>query len=215
MERSITVKGTGQVSVRPDLIEIPMTIEAVDPDYELAAAANARRIEAIRASLLPLGFERESIKTVNYQVSAQYESVRDEHDNWVQRFKGYACVHELRIEFGLDTDRLSAVLGALAACEAFPELSVCFTVRDPDAVRTQLLENAAENAREKAEVLCRASGVTMGRLMRIDYSWTDINVYANSRVMADGTAMMKKAMIEIEPEDIRVRDDAVFVWEIE
>ena len=52
-----------------------------------------------------------------------------------------------------------------------PELSIVFTVKDPSAVNKELLKSATANAREKAEILCEASGVELGKLLIIDYNW--------------------------------------------
>ncbi len=44
---------------------------------------------------------------------------------------------------------LERTLNAIAESKAEPELSIRFTVRDGSAVKSALLEAAAENAREK------------------------------------------------------------------
>ena len=81
-----------------------------------------------------------------------------------------------------------------------------------------MLISATKNAKEKAIVLCEAAGVTLGDLLSIDYSWTDINVfsptdfsmgYNNSRILSVNEG------IGIEPEDVKVADTATFIWQIQ
>ena len=127
--------------------------------------------------------------------------------------------HSLRIKFDFDTRLLSKSLGAITACFAEPELSVRFTVKDKDAVSTALLESTYVNAKAKAEILARASSVTLGSLVSIDYSWGELHLYSPTHYeIAERCIPMPCAAdhdIEIEPDDIDVSDSVTFVWEIE
>lgn len=214
MERTVTVQGTGRVSAAPDLIEIPLSLSAADPDYEAAAAQSEAQLTALRAALAPLGFAEADLPTVNYRVSTEYESVPDERGVYHSRFAGYRCDHELKLAFDLDMDRLSAVLTALSACSAKPQFSIRFTVRDPDAVYAGLLRSAAENARAKAEVLCAASGAKLGELLHIRYGRNEEAVSSRTNVMfaCDEAAPRAKGLMNFQPEDIRLSDTATFIW---
>ena len=79
-------------------------------------------------------------------------------------FAGYVCTYEQRLCFDFDVARLSKALNAVAKSKAQPELNVSFTVKQPELLQAQLLENAAESARTRAEILCRASGMRLGEL---------------------------------------------------
>ena len=215
MERTITVKGVGKASARPDLIVIPLSLCAEAEEYDAAAALAERQLEALRAVLAPLGFAKDDLPTVNYEVATNYESQPDEHGIYRSHFVGYRCSHELRLEFPLDTERLSAVLAALSGCEAKPEFSVRFTVRDPDALYAELLRSAAENARGKAEALCAASGVQLGELLHVRYSWDEVNVISSSRVMLACDAAPRAKGLDITPEDVKSSDTVTFIWAIQ
>ena len=216
MERTVTIQGTGRVSAAPDRIELPLSLTAVDPDYETAAAQSEAQLMALRAALEPLGFAEADLPTVSYQVSTEYESVPDEHGVYRSRFVGYRCNHELKLAFDLDMDRLAAVLSALSACSAKPQFSIRFTVRDPDAVYDALLRAAAENARAKAEVLCAASGAKLGKLLHIRYGRNETEVYSRTNAMfACDEAAPRAKGLSIRPDDIHLSDTATFIWAIE
>ena len=74
------------------------------------------------------------------------------------------------------------------------------------------------NARQKAEILTRAAGVTLGTLLSIDYNWGELHLYSptSCSVGSDDLLMTCSAPADmaIEPDDIDVSDSAVFVWEI-
>ena len=218
MERIITVKGTGRVSTPPDQIEIPITLTATDADYGKTMEKGAEQLAALQASLDALGFAPEDIKTVSFQINTNYENQEDDRGRWQQVFAGYRCTQSCRVSFPLDMERLSGTAAALADCSACPDFHISFTVQDPEAVRAALLEDAARNAREKAEILCRATGVTLGALLRIDYNLGRNDFRSGTDVVVDEAMPMlaKRAAVNLsfQPEDIRAEDSASFVWSI-
>ena len=214
MARTITVKGMGRVTTAPDSVVISMNLEAHKMDYEATMELAAKNIELLNLSLEEIGFKKKSVKTTNFNIRTDYESVRDKNGNYNSVFNGYICSHRLKVEFDFDTKRLGQTLYAISRCLVDPELSIAFTVKDPSAVNKELLKSATVNAREKAEILCEASGV----LLTIDYNWGELNVISHTDYMLEERCMAMPvgslADIDIEPDDIDVSDTATFVWEI-
>ena len=216
--KTITVKGMGRVSVKPDLIVLSMRLETEDKEYDKTMQLAAERIEQLNKSLEAIGFEKQSVKTTNFYVRTDYESVRDKNGSYKNVFKGYVCSHNLKVEFDFDTDRLAKALSAISDCVAKPEFSISFTVKAPANVSVELLKSAASNAKEKAEILCAASGVKLGELISIDYNWGEINVNSDTEYKIESRCMMKAeaglSNIDIQPDDVNVNDTATFVWEL-
>lgn len=71
---------------------------------------------------------------------------------------------------------------------------------------------------EKAEILTKASGVTLGELVSIDYNWGELHLYSPTRYEMEDDCLMKisaaPTAMDIEPDDIDVSDSVTFVWEI-
>jgi len=218
MPRTITVKGIGNVTAAPDYVVISMSLEAQDNDYDETMELAAKQIELLNSSLEAIGFEKKSVKTTSFNVRTDYERVKDRNGNYKSVFNGYICSHRLKVEFDFDTKRLAQTLYAISKCLAKPELSISFTVKDPAAVNKELLRSATINAKEKAVILCEASGVELGELLTIDYNWGELNIVSRTDYMLEDKCMAMPvgglADIEIEPDDIDVSDTATFVWEI-
>lgn len=51
-------------------------------------------------------------------------------------------------------------------------------MKDKEAVDAALLDSACANAKAKAEILTKASGVTLGELVSIDYNWGELHLYS-------------------------------------
>lgn len=217
MARTITVKGIGRASARPDLVVLSMTLECKHKDYDKAMEMAADYIQHLNDTLGAVGFEKGSAKTTNFNVRADYDRIKDRNGNYTSVFSGYEVTQNLKLSFDFNMDRLSQALSAIARCLSHPQLSIAFTVKDATAINEEMLRSATANARRKAEILCEASGVTMGDLVAIDYNWGELDIYSHTRFDCCEEAMapmMAAKAIDIDPDDIDVSDTATFVWEI-
>ena len=215
MTRTITVKGVGSVSVRPDYITLSLSVRTTHKDYEKAMKEADKRVNLLEKAAKSLGFEEGSLKTLQFDVKTEYKYVSDRK----RVFDGYRCFYQLKLSFDFDQKRLLDVLSTMANSDANPEFDISFTVKHPEQVSAELLASAAENAREKAEILCRASGVELGQLITIDYNWGELKVVSTTRIQtADYSRNVCTGFggisTKMEPDDINLKDSAAFVWEI-
>lgn len=218
MNKTITVKGIGNASARPDYVVISMALESTDKEYSKAMEHAAENITLLTETLVATGFEKEALKTTNFNVRTDYDSIRKKDGSYESVFRGYVVSHNLKIEFDFKADQLSKALSAIGSCTAHPQMSIAFTVKDPTAINEEMLRAATMNARRKAKILCEVSGKKLGDLLSIDYNWGELNIFSNTRYdMAEecmAAPMMMAKSIDFEPDDIDVSDTATFVWEI-
>lgn len=210
------IKGKGNLKVRPDMTRVSMSLSCVCKDYEKALTLSAENSSLMRKIVCELGFAESDLKTVGFDVEVQNENYRDRNDNWKKRFVGYKVSHSLKIEFASDNELLGRLLGRIASCPARPELGICFFVKDTEAAKNQLLGNAVRDAKAKAVVLAEASGVKLGEIRNIDYSWGEIRFESDRMPIAGELACKAEARIDIdiEPDEIEVSDTVTVEWEI-
>lgn len=215
MARTITVKGIGKVSTKPDYVVLPMTLESEYKDYNKAMDMAANHIQHLNETLFSIGFEKGSVKTTNFNVCTDYDRVKDRNGDYQSVFCGYEVTHNLKLAFDFDMGKLSQALSDIASCLSRPQLSVAFTVKNVTTINEEMLRFATANAKKKAEILWEASCVTMGDLIAIDYNWGKLDIYSHTRYdcCEDAMPLMAKS-IDIDPDDIDVSDTATFVWEI-
>ncbi|MCT4783429.1 MULTISPECIES: SIMPL domain-containing protein [Exiguobacterium] len=213
MERTITVKGTGKVSAKPDLIVVRMEITSRAARYEVTMNGAATAISRLQNAIEKADFEKTVLKTTDFSIDTDYESYRDEDGNYKSRFRGYVCVQKTKLEFPLDTNRLSRLIEQVSNSKAEPNLSIHFTVKDADALQDALLVNAAQNARHRAELLAKGAGATLGELLQIDYTWDELHVFSPTRLtFSEDILYSQERMPDLEPDDIDLSDYATFVW---
>ncbi|MEG1019854.1 MAG: SIMPL domain-containing protein, partial [Oscillospiraceae bacterium] len=194
------------------IIESQLCAQAADYDVTIKTASAQHA--ALIASLSQVEFSKEEIKTTNFSVDTEYDNVSDERGNYKRIFKGYRCEHASRIEFALSLQRLSLTIAALSVCRAKPQFSIMFTVKEPDNLKELALVQAADTARHRAEVLCVASGVSLGALLSINCEFKDLTILSPTMFTMRNVAAANTEVPELNPQDVSVSDSASFTFEI-
>ena len=214
MARTITVKGTGAMSVTPDLVILTLTFEETRIDYDDAVKSVSVGVAHLNRALKSVGYPDGSLKTLSFNVENEYRTEKDANGNYIKHFVGFCCTERFKLEFPLDKELLAKTLRVVTVNTLPPELSISFTVKDTAAVSRELLSLATKNAKEKAEILCEASGVKLGKLENIIYDWVDLKLVSLTRNCHMPTSYSDESESYFEPDDIKVNDSASFVWEI-
>ena len=221
MEKRKTVKVTGRAQVRltPDRMRVTVTLTGAFPAYADALERSAADTEGLKDALAGLGFAKEDLKTLRFDVEPEYEGYTEE-GAYRQRLKGYRYTHLMKLEFDFDNARLGKILYALSAGPLQPELAVGYTVKDPEAAKNALLAKAVSDAKAKAEVLAAAAEVKLGEIICVSYAFEDADFEVrpmNRALAADECAaprMAKSLNTGITPDDITVADSVTVVWAI-
>lgn len=216
--RTIRVTGKGMLRVHPDMTRITITLEGRGMEYGEVLRLSSENTEAVKDLFVPFGFDRTDLKTLSFNVNTEYESYKVK-DQYRQRFAGYRFSHVLKVEFDSDNQRLGRILYALAHSPLRPEFRLSYTVKDPEAVKNELLGKAVQDAVAKAGVLSGAAGLKLGNIQTMDYSWgrVEFEVEPMSRDMMlyeAAIAPTESYNMDIEPDDIEVQDTVTVVWEV-
>lgn len=224
MERKITVKGIGHITAKPDLVVMNMSIDAVDKKYDKAVERVSKKINALSDALIKAGFERTALKTIDFRVNVNTEFKMNRKGVNEQVRNGFVCSNRMKLSFGFESDKLLKAINAISNCVSDPKLSIVFTVKDEEAVKDKLMQSAGENARRRAKILCEAAGGKLGNLITVNYNWNDISIFSETRfnplcdtAVLDDCFVSKLLMApkSMQPDDIELSDNAVFIWEIE
>ena len=109
---------------------------------------------------------------------------------------------------------LGRVLAVLAASKTQANLSLIFTVADPEAVKRRVLEDAVNNARSRAEIIARAAGQRLGPVQAIEYGHTEIFIGSEPHGLNIYSDTEARSM-DLKPADLQASDTVLVTWEIE
>lgn len=214
--RTLRVTGSGMIRLKPDTVQITMTLEGMERVYADTLRRSADDTETLKSAIEAIGFAREDLKTRNYNVQTEYEGYQQD-GVYRQRLIGYRFRHELMIEFPWENERLGTVLDAVTETALTPEIRITYTVKDREAAKNALIGLAVADAKMKAEALANAAGVRLSNILHINYAIGE-SEFAVRPVLYAGAARKMcadNAAPEIVPEDVAAEDTVTVVWRIE
>lgn len=181
---TISVTGSGEVSVAPDAAVVRLTVSATGTDASNVSDAVATDADRLRETLADLGIPEENVQSVDYDVRGEREPRAGERGD--QRY-----VARQRFEVTLDeVDRAGAVIDAAVDGGASEVHGVRFTLSDEtrDEVRDDALRQAVSDARGEATVLANATGLALDGVSAVSSTGTDVRPYRleGAAVAADG-----------------------------
>jgi uncharacterized protein YggE len=160
---SITVSGTGRVSLRPDRFTFNVGVQTISPSLEDAVNENNQRVASVVTALKKAGATDSEIRTSGFSLSPQ----QDYQQGKLPRIVGYSVSNNITVTRNViaDAGRLLQVAVNAGVNQAS---NIELRNSDPARGRDEGMRAAFEDARAKAALLARAAGRTLGRAMMIN-----------------------------------------------
>lgn len=212
-KRLMTVKGVGKASLPPDTIQINLYLESRAETYDKTLELASTQLEQLRMCLAKEGFTKSDLVTTQFSVDTDYESVKNEEGDYIRVFKGYIVRNYLKITFPLNNARLGRIIETLSHCDAHPEFSIHYLLKDEQELKSLLLKDAVQNATQNAQTLALAGGITLGEIISIQYDWTDIQYITREFNLTEAVSY-SAAQIDLQPDEISASDSVTITWEI-
>jgi hypothetical protein len=170
-EGTMTVKGTGVVSVDADTANISLGVRLVADDVMTAQSQVNEKLAAIIDALNGAGVGREAISTNSIGIYTNYDYSTEE-----ERITGYTAYNSILITL-TDVDSVGAVIDTAFAAGANSLDYVEFSARNTAEAADKALALAVDSAKKKAQTLADAAGVKLGDIVQItdnqDYGYDD------------------------------------------
>lgn len=182
-QRIVTVSGTGEVTVKPDVAYISIGVETRDEDASVAQDENKAIMNKIITALEKVGIDvEEDLKTSNYSISRQY----DYYDEGKTEYYLVSNILEVTVR---DLDSVGEVIDAAANAGANKIHNISFAVEDKTAYYNDALKLAMKDAQGKANAILSTIGKKVGLPIKIneDYYY-DYGYAANIRLEAVPTS---------------------------
>jgi len=211
-KKVITVSGTGEFEVAPDVAYLDVAVETRAATAKEAQANNATKFAALEGVLYQkYAIGKQDVKTTGFSVHPEYKYA----DNQEPKVTGYLAVHNIRITYR-QLDKIGTLLDALSAAGANRMNGVQFDTEKEDQYELQALEKAMANADGKAAVLAKASKRTLKGVLSVSQaSVTAQPVYGIRMEKAMAAADSAGSATSIQSGQITVRTDITVMYEME
>lgn len=212
---SLMVNGNAHIRVAPDQAVINMTVKAIDMDINQAVKKLEERSGRLTERLRAAGFRREEIKTSQLNVQDNGRWRNGEYTD-----SGYVAQQQIELKFKRDQQRISRLLKAFSEEDGAEALfQFGFALSDEARLQAQeeLLAKAVADARSKAQVIAKASGVKLGKIRSIVYGQSDYRPMPMQQEMMnmkmrDGS---QQGFEEMEVREIELQDSITIYWEFD
>lgn len=170
----ITVSGEGKVTVRPDIALVNVGVEVTAPTVAEARAQAAEAMQRLQDAVKAAGVQDADIRTQYFNIYPQYVY----SENEAPRIAAFTVNNQVELKVR-DIDAASEVLDSAieAGGDAVRVNGISFTVEDPESFLADARRVAIENAKERAQVLADAAGVTLGAARSISESSSGGEIY--------------------------------------
>ncbi|HEV3485297.1 MAG TPA: SIMPL domain-containing protein [Vicinamibacterales bacterium] len=205
----IMVTGTGEARVAPDRAVITIGVFSRATTAAAAARENARRQQAIIDTLLALGFAREQISTMNYNVNPEMRHIPQSGRSEVT---GYMVSNNVRVDVRR-LDQVAQAIDAALAKGANQINGLDFYVFNADEPRRRALAQAIERARADAESMARAAGGSLGALLEMSTGFVAIPMPRQEMAMAASVRAQADVATPIQPGEDVVRAVVTTRWQ--
>lgn len=199
--RTITVSGTGNVSVLPDLVVLQFLVKTSDWNVSKAVEKNAVNTQFVLDSLKTSGVDSNDVATSDYRI---YQ------DNSKSVPGQYTVSNSISVIIR-NTEITGKVIDAAVKSNAGANglTSFEYVVSDKTTAIRQARTAAVQNAQDAASLLAGASGCKIGKVISIDennYSSTN-GLVLRKDVSQTGTTIM--------PKEVNITSNVTITYELE
>jgi hypothetical protein len=197
--RSMSVTGSGQISLVPDIASISIGVRTEAEEVTDALSGNSEQANDISSILQDYEVAEEDVQTSNFNV---YPSER--YDPMTGKVTSHYFVVENTVNVTVrDLSKLGEILSAVVGAGANSIYGINFDIEDRESTIDQARELAIQDAKTKAQAIADAAGVELGDLLNINVYGTNAPVTyydAKGGVYASNSAPVSAGTLTITME---------------
>ena len=172
---SVTVSGEAKTVLKNQISSFSAGVDAVADKKDDAAKEVNSKMEALIKAVKGFGIKAEDIKT---QSLSYYQRDESYWDNGVQKSRKGQWRVSSAVEITLrEVDRASALADLLASSGATNVYGPNFQFDDTSKIQRDLFDKAIIDAKEKAEIVARAAGRKLGKVISVTEGSGAGNIY--------------------------------------
>ncbi len=207
-QRTLTVSGAGQVSLKPDIAYIYVGVHTEMPSAAEAVAENNQKTQKLIEALQAAGVEAKDIQTTNFSIwqNTQYgPDGKPTTTNYAVDNTVYLTVRNL--------EKLGDLLDSAVKAGANNINSIQFDVADKTAALSEARAAAVKTAKTQADELAAAAGVSLGEIQSLQYFDASPAPVFDGKGMGGGGGVANAA-VPITPGQMQLTVTVTLAYEI-
>ncbi|HUF40228.1 MAG TPA: SIMPL domain-containing protein [Anaerolineales bacterium] len=212
--RTLSVSGSGQVQLAPDIAYVTIGVHTQDVDAQVAVDENTAQVEALIDALVASGVARADLQTTNFNIYS-WEDYSLPVDSESQKPPIVYSVDNSVYVTVRDLDGLGDLLSTAIDAGANNIWGIQFDVTDKSEATSQAREAAVAAARAQAEELAGFAGVELGQIVSISSYGGGYPIPFAQGMGGSGVAAEAAASVPVSPGQITVSVEVSIVFEIE
>lgn len=225
----IIVEGVGKKFYTPDEVEINLDFYTRADSYESALESGTKNVEFfINDVLEKMNFNKEIMKTRSFRV---YEEKQYDYDKKIYIKLGYAYTQQANIKFDYSMNTIAEFMDMVSKLENPPKYHLVFNVKDIKKCKDEVLAEAYNKAKDKAETIAKAAGKELKECVKTDFRPFEERVISRSSLNSQDMYMEKKMSIDgakfgmakrtgvqetiqtiFTPEDVEITETLYCLW---
>lgn len=213
----IIVEGKAFKTVSPNEVIIDITFIKKENLYSNAIEKGTEMVNSfVENVILKNNLNKEDLKTRNFSVREEqkYDELTRQYIN-----DGYSYNQNAYIKLPYDFEIVSNLLDTITMLDNPPICHMSFGISNEKEYQKELLINAYQDAKNKAEIIAFASDKTLKDCVKTDYK-PFTNEYTTNKIALatfnnEDTYSSNSIMNTLTPDDIEINESLYCIWETE
>jgi len=209
--RTISVSGTGKAVLTPDIAYVNIGVQTEGKEAAEAVQKNNKLTQQVIDALTKLGVAEKDIQTTNFNI---YPRVQYDNNGKPTGEITYQVNNSIYVTVR-DLDQIGTLLDTVVKAGANTINGIQFDVSDKTEALSIARKNAVNNAKEIAEELTQAAGVSLGPVQTIVYAsgMPPVPVYKSGRM--DTEMAVGASNVPISPGEMVINVSVSVVYQIQ
>lgn len=205
MPRTLNVNGNAQIKVAPDVAYISIGVHTDNANAAEAVASNNAQAQRVIDALKAMGVAEADIQTSNFSIypSQQYD------ENGMPSGTIYMVDNTVYVSLR-DLPKVGNVVQAAVEAGANNIYGIQFDLADKETVVAEARTKAIQNARQQAEEIAAAAGISLGAVQSISY----YNSYPTPLYEGKGGGYAMDASVPVSAGQLTISVDVNITYEI-
>lgn len=205
---TITVSGTGEIYVKPDLALATFSVITEAKTVDQALSENTKKMNAVIDYVKKQGVEDKDVKTTSFNISPRYEYQRVEVEIYPyppgkKVFVGYEVTQSLEVKIR-DLTKIGDIIQESTAAGANQVGDLWLTIDKQDELKKQAREEAIKKAKTKAWELASQLGIKLVRITNFSEGISVPPYYVQKEMGGMGEETVPQPQIETGENKITV-----------